>query len=191
VAKMSIDPKIIESFNNIKNRIYKNNNSMSRYDFQELADILTKSQWNEDELEALGLLKGYVNGIKDSIEDLGSKIIEINNIDFSNKIRLNDFLKEIIILIDSFIDSLSAVINVVEFDDNRINVEMSLARLKSLRNSLIHKMNEYSKMTNGITFSVDQSNFMKVLVNDIIDSIIKESFQLRIKKLSEILNNKF
>lgn len=188
---MSIDPKIMESFNNIKNRIYKNNTSMSRYDFQELAEILTKSEWNQDELQALGQLKGYVNGIRDSIEDLGSKIIELNDVDFSNKIRLNDFLKEIILLIDGFIDSLAAVISVVEFDDNRINVEMSLARLKSLRNSLIQKMNEYSKMTNGITFSEDQSNFMKVLVNDIIDSIIKESFQLRIQKLSEILNNKF
>lgn len=188
---MPIDPKMMESFNNIKNRIYKNNTSMSRYDFQELAEILTKSEWNEDELEALGLLKGYVNGIKNSVEDLGSKIIELNSIDFSNKIRLNDFLKEIILLIDCFIDSLSAVIDVVEFDDNRLNVEMSLARLKSLRNSLIHKMNEYSRMTGGIEFSQDQSTFMKVLVHDIIDSITKESFQLRIQKLSEILNNKF
>lgn len=188
---MPIDPKIMESFNNIKNTIYKNNTVMSKYDFQELVEILTKSEWNQDELEALGLLKGYVNGIKNNTEDLGSKIIELNNIDFSNKIRLNNFLKEIILLIDGFIDSLSAVINIVEFDDNRINVEMSLARLKSLRNSLIHKMNEYSKMTGGIEFSQDQSNFMKVLVHDIIDSITKESFQLRIQKLSEILNNKF
>jgi len=188
---MSIDPKIMESFNNIKNKIYKNDSNMSRYDFQELAEVLIKSDWNEEELQSLGLLKGYINGIKNSVEDLGSKIIETTLLDFTNKIRVNDFLKEIILLIDEFIDSLSAVINIIEFDENRINIKLSLANLKSIRNSLIHKMNEYSRMTNGITFSEDQSNFMRILINDIIDSIIKESFKLRIQKLFEILNNKF
>ena len=182
---------MMESLNNIKNRIYKNNNFTSRYDFQELAEILTRNDWDVDELEALKHVKEYVNKIKECVEDLGSKIIDVLTVDFSNKIRLGDFVKDIIIIIDEFIDSLSAIINVIEFDENRINVNMSLARLKSLRNSLIKKMNEYTRMTNGVTLDDDNVNFMRVLINDIIDSIIKESFQLRIQKLSEILNSKF
>jgi len=190
-SKLAIDPKLMESFNNIKNRIYKNNNFVSRYDFQELAEILTRNDWNNEEIEALKRVKDYVNNIKNCVEDLGSKIIDISIMDFSNKIRLGDFIKEIIVIIDEFIDSLSAIINVIEFEENRINVDMSLARLKSLRNSLIQKINEYTRMTSGVTFSDDNINFMHVLVNDIIDSIIKESFKLRIQKLSEILNSKF
>lgn len=188
---MSLDPKMLESFNNIKNRIYKNNNFASRYDFEELAEILTRSNWNEEELKALSNLKKYINGIKDSVEDIGSKIIDVSNLDFSNKIKVEEFTKEIIVIIDGFVDSLTAVTNVIEFDENRMNVQMSIARLKSLRNSLIQKMNEYSRMTSGVTMNEDQSNFMRVLINDVIDSIIKESFQLRIQKLSEILNKKF
>jgi hypothetical protein len=49
-------------------------------------------------------------------------------------------------------------------------------------------MNEYSKTINGVNLSKDQATFMRILLNDIIDSIVKESYQLRIQKLSEILN---
>lgn len=180
-----------ESFNNIKNRIYKNNNLSSRYDFQELAEILTRDDWDEDELETLKMLGTYVNTIKDSVEDLGSKIIDTTTIDFSNKIRLETFIVDIITIIDGFVDSLVAITEVIEFDENRTNVEMSVARLKSLRNSLIQKMNEYTRMTSGITLNEDQTKFMQILLTDIIDSIIKESFQLRIHKLSEVLSSKF
>lgn len=187
---MNVDPKMLESFNNIKNRIYKNNNFSSRYDFQELAEILTRSDWDEEEMEALQLLKRYVNGIKFSVEDLGSRIIDATTIDFSNKIRLEEFIRDIVLIIDEFVDSLVAITTVIEFDENRMNIEVSLARLKSLRNSMIQKMNEYSRMTSGITLNEDQTAFMRVLLTDIMDSIIKESFQLRIKKLSEVLNSK-
>lgn len=185
-----LDPKILESFNNIKNRIYKNNNFSTRYDFQELAEILSRNDWDKDEREALDLLKKYVNSIKFSVEDLGSKIIDVTVIDFSNKIRLEEFIRDIILIIDEFVDSLVAITNVIEFDENRVNIEMSLARLKSLRNSLIQKMNEYNRKIAGITLNNDQAKFMSILLTDIIDSIIKESFQLRIQKLSEVLNGK-
>ncbi len=187
---MSLDPKIIESFNNIKNRIYKNSIVFNRYDFQELAEILTRTDWDFEEIQALKLVRDYVNKIKESVEDLGSKIIDLSSIDMSNKIRLGEYVKDIVFIIDEYIDSLSAITNVVEFDENRINVEMSLARLRSLRNSVIQKMNEYSRMTNGIILSTENSELMRVLISDIIDSLIKESFKLRIQKLSEVLNSK-
>lgn len=186
---MSLDPKMLESFNKIKNRIYKDNNYSNRYDFQELAEILSRSEWSIEELIALRALKRYVFKIKESVEDLGSKIIETIQLDFSNKIRAEEFIRDIIIIIDEFIDSLQAIVNVIEFDENRINVEMSSARLKSLRNSLIKKMNEFNR-SSGVTMDLDQTNFMKILVTDIIDSLIKESFQLRIQRLSEILEDK-
>ncbi len=188
---MAINKKILESFNNIKNRIYKNQNFSSRYEFEEFVEIFTHENWNEDDLEALQALKNYVNNIKNSVEDLGSKIVDLTLLDFSNKVRLEEFAKKIIVIIDEYIDALVAITNIVEFDENRINIQLSLARLKSLRNSLIKKINEYCRMTTGITFKDDQAQFMKVLISDIIDSIIKESFLLRIQKLSEILNEKF
>lgn len=187
---MAIDPKILESFNNIKNRIYKNDEPINRYDFQELAQVLSQTDWNEDELEALRALKRYVNGIRESVEDLGSKIVEIIKIDFSNKIRTEEFIQEILLIIDTFIDSLVMISEVIEFDESRINVAMSTARLKSLRSSMIQKINKYKRSTPGVTLSSDQTNFVKILVTDIIDSIIKESFKLQIRKLHEVLQKR-
>lgn len=185
-----VDPQILEAFNNIKNRIYKKRNYNTHYDFQELAEILVQDDWSEDEKEVLKAFKQYVNSIKFSVEDLGSKIIDVTTLDLSNKIRLEEFIKDIILIIDEFVDSLVAITNIIEFDDNRINIEMSQTRLKSLRNSLIQKMNEYNRKVNGITLDEDQTKFMRVLLTDIIDSIVEESFKLRIQKLSDVLNTK-
>jgi len=187
---MAFDKRITESFNNMKNRIYKSGNFHDKYNFDELVTILNNENLSKDELEILKLFKKYISNIKDIVEDIGTKICDLQKLDFYNKIRVEEFIREIILLIDGFIDALNAIGDVIEFEDNRINMITSLARLKSLRQSLIQKMVEYNRITAGINFSNDQSNMIQVLIVDIIDSIIIETFKLRILKLYEILSKK-
>lgn len=187
---MSLDPRIKQSFNNIKNRIYKNDQAVERYDFNEIAEILSQEKWNEEETQSLKIFKRYIFGMKESVEDLGSKVLEAQKIDFKNKIRVEEFIKEIIIIIDTFIDSLSAITEIIDFEESRINVTMSIARIKSLRLSIIEKTNEYNRMTSGVDLTEDKAEFIRLMVIDIIDSMVKESFKLQISKISSVLDRK-
>jgi NurA-like 5'-3' nuclease len=152
---------------------------------------MVQEDLDEDTVEIFKQLKKYVNTMKDCVEDLGSKVVESMKLDFKNKIHVEEFVREMVEVIDIFDDSLVAMTRIIDFEENRINVKMTLARLKNMRQSLVEKMNKMSKFSVGLDLDDDQAKLMEVTVSDVIDSILKESYQLQIQKLSEVLNRKF
>ena len=179
-----INDKIQNSFNSIKNIVY-NNKLNEKYSFEEMVDVLIADDFTEEELIKLKELYKCVDDIKIVVEDLGTKLLDINDIDFSKKYIIESEVKEIILLIDIFIDSLNKITQIIEFKENRINVIKSVARLKSLRANIIKKV-----INTKVSLQKTNPKVVKMIILDIIDSLIKESYKLRIIKMHQLITKK-
>lgn len=182
------DPKLSKSFNVIKNVIYKNNYNIERYDFSEIVELLLKEELTEDERLALIKLHEYIAEIHFSVQDLGTKLMEIDEV-VENKLQLNEYTLEIIEKIDLFIDSLRKIISIFNFDKDYLNIEISLARLETARNSIIKSMNEL-RFLSSTRIDEKRKKKLKIFLTDIIDMIIEESMRLSIDKLYTRLSKK-
>lgn len=175
------DSRLSKSFNSIKNIIYKNNYDIERYDFSEIVELIIKEDLTQEELFALNKIYEYISEIYFSVQDIGTKLVEIDLV-IDNKLKLNQYILEIIEKIDLFIDSLRKIISIFEFDNDYLNIEISLARLETARNSIIKSMNEL-RFLSSIKINEKRKKRLKIFLTDIIDMIIQESMRLSINKL--------
>ena len=179
------------SFNRMKNILYKKNERVRT--LEDVVLIIQKEHKSEEDKQLLKKIKSFVDSMIDSMNDLGTKSIVMNSSideDFFSGLELNQsddvdhHVKDIVIIIDQFIDALSAMIRTLEFKNERFYLKKTEYYIKSYRNNLIKKLHEF-KLKSAINNS-DNQNFL-FFVNDVIDVVIKEGHNLRLKKLSEVL----
>ena len=182
-----MDQQLNDSFNKIKNILYKRDAFGKRYSFEELASIISKQDKSQEEENTLRSMALFVKAMSESIQDLGTQIMRIKTIDFDNRQDIESTAKDIVIIIDSFIDSLIALSRTFDFKENRVNLKISETKLKKIRNAIIHELNE---MRFKIDISDTDKEQVRILINDIIDNIIDQSVILRIEKLNKVFKAK-
>ena len=182
-----MDPQLNESFNKIKNILYKKDAFEKRYSFEELAELIAKPLKSEEEEKTLKSIAMFIKAMNESIQDLGTQIMRIKDINFDDRQEIENAAKEIILIIDEFIDSLIALSRTFDFKENRANLKISEVKLKKLRNAIIHSLNEMRFKINTTDTDKEQ---VKTLINDIIDNIIDQSVILRIEKLYKVFEVK-
>lgn len=187
--------ELIEEFNKIKNQLYKKD--LEKLSLTELAELITKKNKTQEEVIIIKKIYLFTNTIKKALIDFGTKIIEINtdvqiiaSENFSEIKETEQKIKEILFLLDVFIDALSAIIRVYKYKESRFDLKKIEYYLKALRNKLLVKTNEY-RLT--LIKNDDIEKEIKLFLNDIIDIVIRFSYKLRIlklhDKLKEIIKN--
>lgn len=184
--------KLLASFNRIKNILYKK--ETKSHAFRKLQDILS-SELSEDDKQLLLKIAEYIKAMQKSIEDLGTEILELT---VENKdsygvevIDADDIMKHVqkmILLIDSFIDSFSAMVRSMDFEEERFELKYRESYLKSIRHKLIgivQKLKLKSNMLNN-----EDEIKIKIFINDMIDMTIRQSVSMRLKDLHNLIVEK-
>ncbi len=181
---------IKKSFNKMKNTLYTNTYDIKKYEYTDITSIITKEHKTEEDWKVLEKFYHFITNIKNVVEDLGTEIINVKNLDFNNKNEIELFSRSMIELIDKFIDTLVAINEHFSFKNDDINTRMSEYKLKSLRTKFVQKINKY-RIQFDVNADKSEVDKIRVLISDILDDIIKETVSLRIKKLHEVLSRQF
>lgn len=177
---------IHESFNKMKKTLYTTSYDIKKYEYVDITNLLVKENKAEEDWKTLRKFYHFISTIKHIVEDIGTQILRIQEINFENKHELELFSKDIIELIDRFIDTLVAINESFNFSSDDIDTRMSEYRLKSLRANFIKKVNEF-RFKFDINIEQSEINKIKYITNDILDDIIKETLSLRVDRLTELL----
>jgi hypothetical protein len=177
---------IYKSFNKMKNTLYPTSYEIKKYEYVDIANILAKEEKTQEDWEIIEKFHHYISTIKDIIEDIGNQIMAIREINFENKHEVEVFSKEIIELVDKFIDTLAAINNNFRFSNDDVNTRMSEFHLKSLRSKFIKAVNSY-KIKFDVNIEKDEIRKIYTFVNDILDDIIREAVSLRVDRLYDVL----
>lgn len=178
-----------KSFNKMKKTLYTSSYDVKKYEYQDVTNLLMKEDKTKEEIETLKKFQSLIESIKLIVEDIGTQIVRIQDMDFNNKGDLEMFSRDMIELIDKFIDTLVAINETFNFSSDDIDTRMSEYRLKSLRTNFIKKINEF-RFKFDVNIDPVEIEKVKSLVSDILDDIIKETISLRVDRLSEVLNKK-
>jgi len=185
--------EIIDSFNRIKNIIYKKNETTRT--LEDLVRFIQKKNKTEDDIQLISQLNLYSKAMVGAVNDLGTESILLNTkiVSFQEGLDIEEenietHIKEIILIVDKFIDSLSAMIRTFDFKSENFQLKKSEHYVKSYRANLIKKLHEF-KLKSMINYE-DETN-LYMFVNDVIDVVIKEGYKLRLKKLNEVLSRDY
>lgn len=179
-----------QSFNKMKKTLYTSSYDVKKYEYKDITNLIMKEDKTQEEEDTLRKFYLLIENIRLVIEDIGTQIVYIQNLNFENKNDLELFSKDMIELIDKFIDTLVAINENFSFSSDDIDTRMSEYRLKSLRTHFIKKVNEF-RFKFGVNIDAIEIEKVKSLIHDILDDIIKETISLRVDKLSSILNKHF
>lgn len=182
--------ELIDQFNELKNLIYKD--TTKKMSLSEIALLIKKKNKTIDELKILNSIKVFVKTMLLTVEDMGTKALELNysmsieseseGIEVSNNIEKN--VKDILMLLDQYIDALNAMIRVYDYTDNRLNLKESEQYLRALRSKLIEKAHAY---TSDLMQEEEDKIEIIHFLNDLIDTVAKTSYGLRLMKLNNAL----
>lgn len=175
-----------KSFNKMKKTLYTSSYDVKKYEYADITNLIMKEDKTEEEVEILKRFQSLVDNIRLVVEDIGTQIVEIQHMSFENKNDLELFSKDMIELIDKFIDTLVAINENFSFSNDDIDTRMSEYRLKSLRTNFIKKVNEF-RFKFDVNIDPVEIEKIKLLISDILDDIIKETISLRVERLSEVL----
>lgn len=185
--------EIYSAFNRYKNMLY--DNKFEKFKLTEIAKLILNKNKTQKEKEILKQIFIYVETMKKSIEDLGTKLSELNikNLDFDGidtDKRLEEHMKDIVIYIDLFVDALIAMMNAYNYDETKYHLKKSSSYLKAVRNKFIQKSTEFKIK---ILKNPNEEKNFKILTNDIINIFVQEAYSLRIlvlyEKIKEALEN--
>lgn len=179
--------KLNQSFHKMKNTLYTTTYDVKKYKYTDIATLVAKKEKNEDDLIFLKKLYHYFESMKNVVEDLGTEIIKLKEVDFENKNEVEVYSREIIELIDKFIDTLVAINSNFQLSSDDVNTRMSEFHLKSLRSKFIKAVNTF-KMKFDVNMDSTERVKIYTFITDIIDDIIKESISLRVVRLYEVLD---
>jgi hypothetical protein len=184
--------EIKDSFNKIKNILYKKNEETRS--LIDLVEFIQKPIKTEEDIKLIKRLKSYTDRMIQCINDLGTKSIVLNTkieefqegLDIDNDLDIQ--VKEIILIIDQFVDGLSVLIRTFDFKTEYFQLKRSEYYIKSYRSNLIKKLHEFNLKTQ---INKEDEKTILILINDIIDVVIKESSKLRLKKMNEVLSREY
>lgn len=179
----------MEEFNKIKNILYKK--EFEKLPLPELAELILKKIKTKEDKEVIEKLFIFSKAIRQSLLDFGTKILELNtdievhsSESFSPIKNLEENIKEILFLLDSFIDALAALNKIIEYKESRLELKKAEYYLKSIREKLLEKVKEYRLL---LIKKKDFEEEFKHFLNDLIDIIIRTAYKLRIIKLYDKL----
>lgn len=175
--------ELYEIFNHIKELLYEKD--FEKLDLPELVELILKENKTQKDYDTLKLIYEYIESMEKSLEDLGTVILFMSK--FDEKISVLDLekkVRDIILIIDRFIDGLAAFQRVIEFDESRLKLKQSLAYLKSLRSIIIKKTNEYKLKIRRTEF--ETKSFLQFIA-DTIDSFLREAYVIRILKIKQVI----
>lgn len=179
-----------ESFNKMKKTLYTTSYDIKKYEYVDITNLIVKENKTEEEWKTLEKFYHLIETLRLVVEDIGTQILRVQEINFENKRDLEIFSKDVIELIDKFIDTLVAINENFNFSSDDIDTRMSEYHLKSLRSNFIKRVNEF-RFKFDVNIEQSEINKIKTLINDILDDIIKETISLRVDRLSQILKKQF
>lgn len=179
-----------ESFNRMKKTLYTTTYDIKKYEYVDITNLIIKEDKTEEDWKILKKFYHLIETLKLVVEDIGTQILKIQEINFENKSDLELFSKDVIELIDKFIDTLAAINENFNFTSDDIDTRMSEYHLKSLRSNFIKRINEF-RFKFDVNIEESEINKIKTLINDMLDDIIKETISLRVERLSQILKKQF
>lgn len=191
--------ELLDVFSNIKKTVYKHNSQ--KYDmetvFSKMSGTMTKS--DIDYIQGAYL---YVYGMKSSLEAIGTKIIEIYRYTESvvsgdqkgiiaGQNGFENALKELFVLIDSFVDSITAFSKVYQAKGQEYDFIRTIMELRAKRDLLMKNGNAY--MTKLIKTQTDNQE-LQFFLSDFLDTLLNEAYRLQINRLMKtfdaVLNKK-
>ena len=175
-----------ESFNKMKKTLYTASYDVKKYEYIDITNLLVKENKTEEDWKILRKFYHFISTIKYIVEDFGTQILKIQEIDFKNKNDLELFSRDVIELIDRFIDAVVAINENFDFSSDDIDTRMSEYRLKSLRTNFIKRINEF-RFKFDVNIEQSEVDKIKYITSDILDDIIKETISLRVDKLIDVL----
>lgn len=179
-----------ESFNRMKKTLYTTSYDIKKYEYVDITNLIVKDDKTEEDWKILKKFYHLIETLRLVVEDIGTQILRVQVINFDNKSELEIFSKDVIELVDKFIDTLVAINETFNFSSDDIDTRMSEYHLKSLRSNFIKRVNEF-RFKFDINIEKTEVNKIKALINDILDDIIKETISLRVDRLSQILKKQF
>lgn len=186
---MSVED-MYKSFENLKRIVYPS--EFKRLGFTDLVGLITSDNKLPETKIILKNIYKYISVIKESIRNLGQKILELHdsdaeyeNIQVYDKDNLEGHTKDIIYFLDQFIDSVSALNKVYEFEESKYELEMIETLLRSNRDIVLKKANAFRK-EKSFRQDLDRvemiENYSQFLTDN-IDIIVREAMKLSILKI--------
>lgn len=186
---MSIED-MYKSFENIKRIVYPS--EFKRLGFTDLVSLIVSENKSPEIKSILKNIYKYISVIKKSIRNLGQKILELHdsnaeyeNIQLYDKNNLEGHTKDIIFFLDQFIDPVSALNRVYEFEESKYELEMIEAFMRSNRDILLKKANSFRK-EKSLRQDLDKKEIIenyRQFLTDTIDIIVREAMKLSILKI--------
>ena len=180
--------ELIEIFTEIKNNLY--NRSNQKYSFIKLYKIINKKNKTDKENMYLKKLFICVNKMKQILSNLGTRLFNITideyKTKYSNVILFDNMdgqLKELVVLIDKFIEGLK-IFNNFYIDKDSFKIKKTLYYLIEVRNYLYKNILKYSKL---LLKNEIEENKLKRMLNDVIDIFIQKGYKLEVIKLYNVL----
>lgn len=187
---MSIED-MYKSFENLKRIVYPT--EFKRIGFRDLVELILSEEKTPELKEILKNIYKYISVTKESIRNLGQKILELHSTDSSDyqnilvydKDNLEGHTKDIIYCLDQFIDSVAALNRVYEFDESKFELEMIETLLRSTRDIILKRANAYRK-EKSFRQDLDRQELIekyRMFLTDNIDVIVREAMKLSILKI--------
>lgn len=186
---MSVED-MYKSFENLKRIVYPS--EFKRLGFTDLVGLITSDNKLPETKIILKNIYKYISVIKESIRNLGQKILELHdsdaeyeNIQVYDKDNLEGHTKDIIYFLDQFIDSVSALNKVYEFEESKYELEMIETLLRSNRDIVLKKANAFRK-EKSFRQDLDRADMIesyRQFLTDNIDIIVREAMKLSILKI--------
>lgn len=186
---MSVED-MYKSFENLKRIVYPS--EFKRLGFTDLVGLITSDNKLPETKIILKNIYKYISVIKESIRNLGQKILELHdsdaeyeNIQMYDKDNLEGHTKDIIYFLDQFIDSVSALNKVYEFEESKYELEMIETLLRSNRDIVLKKANAFRK-EKSFRQDMDRADMIesyRQFLTDNIDIIVREAMKLSILKI--------
>jgi hypothetical protein len=171
-----------ETFSRIKNRLYKLNFSL--FDISELISAVEKIT----DPNKLKKIRDHIENMEKYFQDLGTEIMWINSKEFEtgNRLLIAELMKDLIRDMDQCVDSFVVIIKLMDYE-KKVELKKSAAYMKSLRDHLISRINEFKiRLLRG----QGELQIFKRILNDAIDSFVREFYSMQFLKLKETIDQK-
>lgn len=181
--------ELLEIFSDIKKSVYKHN--PQKYNMDVIFDKLSKPNKTPQEVDFIQGAYLYLQGMHSSLESIGTKIIEmerymesISKGDTKTMVagqgRFEELLKQMFMLIDNFVDSISAFSRIYQAQGQEFDFIKTIMGIRAKRDLLMKTGNEYmSKLIKGS----NDSEELQFFLSDFLDTLLNEAYRLQINKL--------
>jgi len=181
--------ELLEIFSDIKKSVYKHN--PQKYNMDVIFEKISATDKSKEDIEFIQGAYLYVQGMRSALESIGTKIIELERYMESiskgdtktlvaEQGRFEDILRTMFVLIDNFVDSISAFSRIYQARGQEFDFIRTIMEIRAKRDLLMKIGNEYmAKLIKGS----NDSGELQFFLSDFLDSLLNEAYRLQINKL--------